>query len=398
MAISLLAGCLNAAYELWLAGNFQPVDTISQGQSITTSQTIISAGGEFELGFFSPGNSTKYYVGIWYKKVSEPTIVWVANRDYSFTDPSVVLTVRTDGNLEVYAYCGPFGICHDHAVDRFCECLPGLEPGFPNNWNLNDTSGGCVRKADLQCGNSTHDNGERDQFHRVSNVRLPDYPLTLPTSGAMQCESDCLNNCSCSAYSYYMEKLVTFISFCSFKQQVEGMANCYTGHFRNFSLCHLGDTEKATKKSTIMVQNLKNNMLKFQHIVLRCFCEFIAHVLKWTRDLCEFFFQNSSIIIQTCVTSKFQPEDTILQGQSLTTSHTIIFVAGNFELGFFSPRKSTKYYVGIWYKKISKQTIVWVANRDYSFTNPSVVVTVNTDLSLSTYRLFYILFIYFYFN
>lgn len=63
-----------------------------------------------------------------------------------------------------------------------------------------------MRKADLQCGNSTHDNGERDQFHRVSNVRLPDYPLTLPTSGAMQCESDCLNNCSCSAYSYYMEK------------------------------------------------------------------------------------------------------------------------------------------------------------------------------------------------
>ncbi|CBI35387.3 unnamed protein product, partial [Vitis vinifera] len=107
---------------------------------------------------------------------------------------------------EVYAYCGPFGICHDHAVDRFCECLPGFEPGFPNNWNLNDTSGGCVRKADLQCGNSTHDNGERDQFYRVSNVRLPDYPLTLPTSGAMQCESDCLNNCSCSAYSYYMEK------------------------------------------------------------------------------------------------------------------------------------------------------------------------------------------------
>ena len=58
-------------------------DTILQGQSITTSQTIVSVGGEFKLGFFSPGNSTKYYVGIWYKKVSEQTILWVANRDYS---------------------------------------------------------------------------------------------------------------------------------------------------------------------------------------------------------------------------------------------------------------------------------------------------------------------------
>ncbi|RVW68956.1 G-type lectin S-receptor-like serine/threonine-protein kinase [Vitis vinifera] len=76
-------------------------DTILQGQSLTTSQAIISAGGNFELGFFSPGKSTKYYVGIWYKKISEQTIVWVANRDYSFTNPSVVLTVSTDGNLEI---------------------------------------------------------------------------------------------------------------------------------------------------------------------------------------------------------------------------------------------------------------------------------------------------------
>ena len=364
-------------------------DTILQGQSITTSQTIISAAGNFELGFFKPGNSTNYYVGIWYKKVSDQTIVWVANRDYAFKNPSVVLTVSTDGNLEilegkfaykvtsissnritsatlldsgnlvlrndnssilwqsfdypshtflpgmkigydkragkpwsltswksiedpspgvfslatdpngtiqifilqgstkywtsgtwngqifslvpemrlnyifnfsyyssedessfsyslynssvisrlvldvsgqikqmtwlesshqwsllwsqprsqcdVYAYCGPFGICDDSAGDEFCDCLPGFEPASPNNWNLDDRSGGCVRKADLQCGNSTHANGERDQFHRVPNVRLPDYPLTLPTSGAMQCKSDCLNNCSCSAYSYNTE-------------------------------------------------------------------------------------------------------------------------------------------------------------------------------------------------
>eukprot|EP00261_Vitis_vinifera_P031478 XP_019072721.1 PREDICTED: G-type lectin S-receptor-like serine/threonine-protein kinase At2g19130 [Vitis vinifera] len=367
-------------------------DTILQGQSITTSQTIISAAGNFELGFFSPGNSTNYYVGIWYKKVSNQTIVWVANREYAFKNRSVVLTVRTDGNLEVwegkisyrvtsissnsktsatlldsgnlvlrndnssilwqsfdypsdtflpgmklgydkragktwslvswkssedpspgvfslkydpkgtgqifilqgstmywasgtwdrdgqvfsliremrlnymfnfsysfskeesyinysiydsstisrlvldvsgqikqmawleashqwhmfwfqpktqcevYAYCGPFGICNDSAVDGFCACLPGFEPASPNNWNSGDKSGGCVRKADLQCGNSTHANGERDQFHRVSNVRLPEYPLTLPTSGAMQCESDCLNNCSCSAYSYNVKE------------------------------------------------------------------------------------------------------------------------------------------------------------------------------------------------
>ena len=106
---------------------------------------------------------------------------------------------------EVYAYCGPFGICDDSAVDEFCECLPGFEPASPNNWNSGDTSGGCVRKADLQCGNSTHANGERDLFLRVSNVILPDYPLTLPARSAKECKSACLNNCSCSAYAYDRE-------------------------------------------------------------------------------------------------------------------------------------------------------------------------------------------------
>ena len=107
---------------------------------------------------------------------------------------------------EVYAYCGPFGICHGDA----CECLQGFEPGSPKNWNLKDTSGGCVRKTVLQCGDTTHTNGERDRFLLLSNVRLPDYPLTLPTTSATQCKSTCLNNCSCSAYAYYGDKCIVW--------------------------------------------------------------------------------------------------------------------------------------------------------------------------------------------
>ena len=55
-------------------------DTISQGQSITITETIVSADAKFELGFFRPGNSTYQYVGIWFKKVSQQTVTWVANR------------------------------------------------------------------------------------------------------------------------------------------------------------------------------------------------------------------------------------------------------------------------------------------------------------------------------
>ncbi|XP_028065614.1 G-type lectin S-receptor-like serine/threonine-protein kinase At4g27290 [Camellia sinensis] len=79
-------------------------DTIVHGQSITASNTIVSAGNVFELGFFNPGNGSStmnYYLGIWYKNISEQTVVWVANRDYPFTDSSVALLISADGNLVI---------------------------------------------------------------------------------------------------------------------------------------------------------------------------------------------------------------------------------------------------------------------------------------------------------
>uniref|UniRef100_A0A7N2MB12 Receptor-like serine/threonine-protein kinase n=1 Tax=Quercus lobata TaxID=97700 RepID=A0A7N2MB12_QUELO len=77
-------------------------NTIQPGHSLNTSETIVSANGNFELGFFSPGNSTKYYMGIRYSmKVSEQNVVWVANREYGFIDSSAALTLNSDGNLVI---------------------------------------------------------------------------------------------------------------------------------------------------------------------------------------------------------------------------------------------------------------------------------------------------------
>ncbi|KAK2355244.1 G-type lectin S-receptor serine/threonine-protein kinase [Trifolium repens] len=49
------------------------------GQSVRSSDTFLSKGGNYELGFFTRKreNSTKYYVGIWSKKVPHDKIVWV---------------------------------------------------------------------------------------------------------------------------------------------------------------------------------------------------------------------------------------------------------------------------------------------------------------------------------
>ncbi|KVI10416.1 Apple-like protein [Cynara cardunculus var. scolymus] len=61
--------------------------TISDSQFLTDEDTLVSPAGIFELGFFrpAPGRSENRYLGIWYKKISIKTVVWVANRDFPIT-------------------------------------------------------------------------------------------------------------------------------------------------------------------------------------------------------------------------------------------------------------------------------------------------------------------------
>ncbi|XP_057977654.1 G-type lectin S-receptor-like serine/threonine-protein kinase At2g19130 [Malania oleifera] len=77
-------------------------DTISIGNSLSGDQIIVSAHGEFELGFFKPGNSSYYYIGIWFKQVSVQTVVWVANRDKPLSDKYKSELKITNGNLVLF--------------------------------------------------------------------------------------------------------------------------------------------------------------------------------------------------------------------------------------------------------------------------------------------------------
>lgn len=388
MMLSFLFICLSLNNHLSLGA-----DTISANQSLSGDKTIISNGGNFELGFFTPGNSSRsnYYIGMWYKKVSLRTIVWVANRETPVSDRSSSVLRISDGNLvlfnesqipiwstnlnstssgpleavllddgnfvlrdgsansskllwqsfdnpthtwlpggkiaynnktkqnmhliswknsenpapglfalelqqntssyiirwnksvpywnsgpwdgkifswvpemranyiynfsyvsnenesyftyslydpsiisrfvmdisgqiqqlswlestkqwnlfwsqprtqcEVYAFCGPFGICNQQSLP-FCSCLKGFQASSSNSWNLSDFSAGCARKTRLQCGNDSLANGKRDKFLEMPNMKLPDHPQTVAVGSSSECESTCLNNCSCTAYAY----------------------------------------------------------------------------------------------------------------------------------------------------------------------------------------------------
>ncbi|XP_057796581.1 G-type lectin S-receptor-like serine/threonine-protein kinase At2g19130 [Salvia miltiorrhiza] len=74
-------------------------DTISPNQTLSGDQTIISSGGGFELGFFTTGKSSKHYIGIWYKKTTEKTVIWVANRETPISDKHSAHLKISQGNL-----------------------------------------------------------------------------------------------------------------------------------------------------------------------------------------------------------------------------------------------------------------------------------------------------------
>lgn len=77
------------------------IDSISANQTIRDGETIVSDGENFEMGFFSPGNSRNRYLGIWYKKISNQTVVWVANRETPITNSSGVLRLNPEGILRI---------------------------------------------------------------------------------------------------------------------------------------------------------------------------------------------------------------------------------------------------------------------------------------------------------
>ncbi|KAI9093244.1 hypothetical protein K1719_027258 [Acacia pycnantha] len=56
--------------------------------------------------------------------------------------------------------------------------------------------------------------------------------------------------------------------------------------------------------------------------------------------------------------------DSLRQSQFISDNGTtLVSKDGTFELGFFAPGTSNRRYLGIWYKNIPVQTVVWVANR-----------------------------------
>ncbi|XP_062086971.1 G-type lectin S-receptor-like serine/threonine-protein kinase At1g61480 [Humulus lupulus] len=95
--------CRVILFYIFSSKSCYAIYNITSSHALSQGQTLVSSNQIFELGFFSPNSSANTYVGIWYKKFSPFTVVWVANRDNPVTvaDSPPSLTIGSNGNREL---------------------------------------------------------------------------------------------------------------------------------------------------------------------------------------------------------------------------------------------------------------------------------------------------------
>ncbi|TVU21766.1 hypothetical protein EJB05_31424, partial [Eragrostis curvula] len=123
----------------------------------------------------------------------------------------LTLFASPKSQCDVYASCGAFSVC-GYSSQPVCGCMKGFSAKSQADWDQGYQRGGCVRDAPLDCtssitpGNRTSAAAaaaSTDGFFSIPNIGLPDRAQHIQNvTSSEDCSTACLNNCSCSAYSY----------------------------------------------------------------------------------------------------------------------------------------------------------------------------------------------------
>ncbi|KAH7544242.1 hypothetical protein JRO89_XS15G0135200 [Xanthoceras sorbifolium] len=390
----------------------------------------------YNFSFYSDENETYFTYSVKDSTISRlllDTSGWVQQSNWLESQQSWFLFwAKPRENCNSYAYCGPFSSCRNDRPD--CLCLQGFRPSEILK-RLNQ-SGGCERRIPLQCEDSSV-NGDEDRFLEMNNVEFPYNAKESKVQAAEECRFACFNDCTCTAYAYnetavcslwYGELLnliqrsegnivgkTIYIKLAASEFQNRGgqkkltwvialvvalsvlLPASYIIYRRRRKLKEkeemersqdmlLFDINMSTRTSTNELSDgeIAIGKSKDPGLPLFSFSSSLIQLLVFENELnyCKLQYDvelniglgESSIVVDAA--------DSISQGQHITSSESIVSASKIFELGFFTLGNSTNYYLGIWYHKISPQTIVWVANRDQPVKSASAVLTINNEGNL----------------
>ncbi|KAL6841128.1 hypothetical protein ACP4OV_029097 [Aristida adscensionis] len=110
--------------------------------------------------------------------------------------------IQPKAACDVFAVCGPFTVCNDNALP-LCSCMEGFSVRSPEDWDIDDRRGGCMRITPLDCSWNKIAKEDTDKFYPIPGVRLPYGAHVMEAvASASDCKGYCLTNCTCTAYSY----------------------------------------------------------------------------------------------------------------------------------------------------------------------------------------------------
>ncbi|XP_037477820.1 G-type lectin S-receptor-like serine/threonine-protein kinase At2g19130 [Triticum dicoccoides] len=197
--IRLILTLLNSSIVYWSSGewNGQYFSTIPEMLSHNLIDFKFVNNTNEEYFTFSLLNDTMIMHHLLDVSGQLKTLIWdEVSQDWlgSYSNPRA--------QCDVYALCGPFTVCDDNSAP-YCSCMKGFSIRSPEDWELNDRSGGCVRNTPLNCGSNRSTAGMTDKFYSLSNVKLPRNSGNVGAATSdRECAEVCLRNCSCTAYSF----------------------------------------------------------------------------------------------------------------------------------------------------------------------------------------------------
>ncbi|KAF2303585.1 hypothetical protein GH714_019683 [Hevea brasiliensis] len=391
------------------------LDTVTINQPIIEGDIIVSTGENFTLGFFSPGKSNYHYLGILYNKISEKTVVWVANWDSPINDTSGALSINSHGKL---------------ALNKKNQTTP--------LWLTNVlalSTNNCVAQL-LDSGNLVlfHSGSAIWQsFEHPTNTLLPNLKLELdrriglnwfliswkssddPGIGNLLCKINPEGYLQLFLYDGhvpnwravhwnavrwsaipFMQRVTFTFNYSYMNNENENTwqngANRWSARSNTKDLCDLYGHSGANSNCD------SYNAGEFERKCLPGFEPKSSNdwCLKDPSGGCVRKKQglstcsNGEGIVKVPGTSTASAdmslslkEYTITINQPIAEGDIIVSAGETFALGFFSPGKSSYRYLGIWYNKISEKPVVWIANRDIPISDTFGVLSINSHGNLA---------------
>uniref|UniRef100_A0A0E0JLN5 Receptor-like serine/threonine-protein kinase n=1 Tax=Oryza punctata TaxID=4537 RepID=A0A0E0JLN5_ORYPU len=104
----------------------------------------------------------------------------------------------------VYLVCGTFSICTENAF-TFCSCIRGFSQQYGGDRLYGNLTEGCMRNVGLPCAGNRSNSSKKakvDGFYALAVANLPNNAWSVAAASDNECKHNCLNNCTCTAYSY----------------------------------------------------------------------------------------------------------------------------------------------------------------------------------------------------